>query len=227
MSKKQSEETLVDVAEVYSKTETFVNDNGRRITTIFAVAIGILLAYFAYKKFVIEPKADEAANMIWKAEYYFGIDSLDRALEGDAFGNLGFLDIAADYAGTPTGNLASHYAGVCYLNKGEYDLALEYMSQASFDDVMLESARLGAIGDANAQLGDLDAAASSYSKAIDHSDNEFTAPMYLKKLGLIQEQTGDHASALKTFERIKKEYPDTNIGRSMDSYIARAAAKAQ
>jgi len=68
-----------------------------------AVVVGLLLAFVAYKKFIVEPQNEEASQMIWKAEFYFEQDSLNLALNGDG-NNYGFLEIIETYGGTPTGN---------------------------------------------------------------------------------------------------------------------------
>ncbi|MEZ4738127.1 MAG: hypothetical protein R2818_01935 [Flavobacteriales bacterium] len=52
--------------------------------------------------------------MIWKAEYYFEIDSLEKALNGDDQWP-GFLTIADDFGSTPSGNLANYYLGTIYM----------------------------------------------------------------------------------------------------------------
>lgn len=219
-SNKKSEETIVDISQAYSKSESFLNENGSKLTTVFAVVVLALLAFFAYKKFVVEPKAGEAAGEIWKAEYYYENQEFDKALNGtDMY--PGFEEIAETYSGTPSGNLANHYAGIIYLEKGEYATAIDYLSKASFDDLMLEAARLGAIGDASVQLGDLATAASSYSKAVAHSDNELTAPIYLKKLALVHEENGDTGKALTAYKRLKSEYSATAPAKDVDKYIGR------
>ena len=53
--------------------------------------------------------------MIAEAQYRFEDQNADYALalEGDANG-AGFLEVIEKYGSTPSGNLAKHYAGVCY-----------------------------------------------------------------------------------------------------------------
>ncbi|NND94539.1 MAG: tetratricopeptide repeat protein [Flavobacteriales bacterium] len=225
MAANKTDETLIDVADAYSKTENFVNKNGKNLTIIVAVIIGAILAYFAYQNFIIKPKNEEAAAMMWKAEYYFGIDSMNLALNGDG-NNYGFLEIMDSYGGTPSGNLATYYSGLCYLNMGEYESAIDMLESSAFDDLMVESTRLGSLGDSYVQLGDYATAASYYEKSVAHSDNEFTAPIYLKKAGLAYEEMGDPLKALDAYARIKKDYSGTNVGRDIEKYVARATAAA-
>ncbi len=72
-----------------------------------------------------------------------------------------------------------------------------------FDALGLEATRLGAIGDCNVELGDYDGAISYFNKSVSFSDNEFTAPIYLKKAGLAYEKLGDNGKALSTYRRIQ------------------------
>jgi tetratricopeptide (TPR) repeat protein len=222
MATKKTEETIVDVADVYSKTETFVNDNGQKMTYILGAIVALMLCFFLYKKFVMDPKGDEAATQIWKAEYYFEKDSFQLALNGTAE-HLGFLDVADSYSGTETGNLANHYAGACYMNLGQYDQAIEYLDKASFGDMMVEATRLGTIGDAHVQLGNLSEGASFYSKSISHSENDFTTPIYLKKLALTYEEMGEKGKAYDTFVRLKEDFGATTTAKDIDKYIGRVA----
>lgn len=225
MAANKTDETLIDVADAYSKTESFVNKNGKNLTIIVALIIGAVIAYFLYQNFIIKPKNEEAAAMMWKAEYYFGIDSLNLALNGDG-NNYGFLEVADEYGSTASGNLATYYSGLCYMNMGDYESALDYLKKASFEDVMVESARLGAIGDSYVELGDYGNAVDFFAKSVAHSDNEFTAPIYLKKMGLAYEELGDPMKALNAYQRIKDDFSQTNIGRDIEKYVARATASA-
>ncbi len=93
--KDQSEEVIVDVQEVYSKTETFINENKNTLSTIVAIIAVIIGGYFAYNSFYLAPLQDEAQEQMFMAEKYFAKDSMNLAIHGD-LQNLGFLEIAAD-----------------------------------------------------------------------------------------------------------------------------------
>ncbi|MEZ4998870.1 MAG: tetratricopeptide repeat protein [Bacteroidales bacterium] len=53
------------------------------------------------------------------------------------------------------------------------------------------------------------------------ADNSFLSPIFLMKAGMLHETNGKWADALKLYERIQDEYPESNEGRSIDKYIAR------
>ncbi len=83
---------------------------------------------------------------------------------------------------------------------------------------------LGAIGDANMELGDTDEALSYYEKAAEASVNNFTSPVYLQKAGFAAEKVGSYDKAIDYYAQIKENYPTTSEGRNADKYIARAEA---
>jgi tetratricopeptide (TPR) repeat protein len=80
----------------------------------------------------------------------------------------------------------------------------------------------GGIGDAFSQLNQQEDALDYYEKAIAHSDNEFTAPRFLHKAGIVALDLGDKSKALEYFERIKEEYPNSQEANNVDALIGLA-----
>ena len=159
MAKK--EETIIDVAEVYSKTERYIEENQKSLSVIVGAIVVIVGLYFGYQKLYIGPLEEEAQSQMYVAERYFEKDSLNLAINGD--GNyLGFLDIIDEYGATPSGNLAHYYLGICYLKVGQYEDAIEYLSSFDSDDIMVSSIATGAIGDAYMELGEIQDAVTYY-----------------------------------------------------------------
>ncbi len=225
MAKKKdnTEERIVAVEEALSSSEQFIEKNQKILTYIVGGIIVIILVFFGYKKYVMTPKEKAAEVAIFNAQYYFEQDSLDLALNGDGI-NAGFLEIIDDYGSTKEGNLAKYYAGICYLNKGEYETAIDYLNKFSASDQVLSSMALGAIGDSYMQLGDANKAADHYLKAAQKNKNDFVTPAFLVKAGWSYEVMGNWQKALDTYEGIKKDFPKTKEARDMDKYIARAKA---
>ena len=62
-------------------------------------------------------------------------------------------------------------------------------------------------------------------EAADFAENSFNTPLFLMKAGEIHELDGNFAEALKLYERIRDEYPESTEGTSIDKYIARVEAK--
>jgi tetratricopeptide (TPR) repeat protein len=223
MSKKTKDnnEPIVDVQEVYSKTEHFVENNKKTLMIVVLATIVVIGGYFGYKKMIIAPLEIEAQSAMFMAEKYFEQDSLQLAINGDGL-NYGFIDIAEEYSGTKSANLAHYYLGICYRNTGEYEMAIEELEKFSSDDVMISAVAIGAIGDCYMELNDIEKAISYYEKAAKHNANNLTSPIYLFKAGIAYEDNQDYASANKKYNAIKTDYPDSREAQTIDKYIARA-----
>ncbi len=228
MSKKKQKEIktesqIENIEETLSKTEQFIVNNQNIIYVVVAVLIVAVLGYFAWEKYYIIPKTEEAQEQIYPAQQYFAADSLDKALFGDG-NNLGFIDIANDYSITKPGKLAKYYAGICYLKKGDYDKAIDFLTAYSGDDEIISSMAIGATGDAYLEKGEQNKAISFYKKAAENTVNNFTTPLFLFKAAEVYEIQKQYANALDLYKRIKNKYIASNEGREIDKYIARVKA---
>ncbi len=207
-----------------TKTEQFVEDNQKTLTSLALGVLIIVSLYLAFQKFYVEPQDNDAQNNMFVAEQYFQRDSFNLALNGD--GNyFGFLDIISDYKMTKSSNLAKYYAGVCYLHLGDYEEAISYLKKFSTSDIMISSIKNGAIGDAYVELGEYKQAISYYEKAANSNINDFSTPIYLNKAGQLLEDEGDFKKALDLYEIIKADYPKSAEGRNIEKVIARAKLK--
>lgn len=204
-----------------SKTEQFLEKYQKQLTIVAFIVLGIVGLIFAYKQFYIKPLEIEVQEQIFVAQQYFERDSFDLALNGDG-DYPGFVQIIDDYGSTNAAVLANYYAGVAYFKIGEYNSAIDYLSDFSTDDKLLEPISLGCIGDSYVELGDFDKAAEYYKKASDKSDNSLTGPIFLMKLGRVNEEMGEWQAALDAYETIKKDYKDSEEARSIDKFITRA-----
>ena len=177
------------------------------------VAIGVL-GYLGYTNFIIRPKAREAVSELNQAQYYFELavnsvnsDSLYRRALVGGEGKYGFLDIIENYKGTPAAKLATYSAGMAYLNLNEYENAITYLDEFSADDILLSALAKGAIGDAYAQLGQIEDAYAYYLEASQISENMYSTPKYLYKAAMLGAENGKIKQAISFLERIEKEYP--------------------
>ena len=211
--------TISSVEETLSRTEHYLEENYKTLLILLAVIVG-LVGLFWLGKIYLNKRNDEAQSQMFQAERYLEMDSLKLALNGD--GNyLGFLEIASDYKFTSTGNLAKYSAGICYLHLGNYEEAIEYLNKYSRKDKVIGSLALGATGDAYVELGDLEKGVSKYIEAADFAENSFNTPLFLMKAGEIYELSGKFSEALKLYERIENQYPESTEGTTIGKYIAR------
>jgi tetratricopeptide (TPR) repeat protein len=212
-------QTISNVEETLTRTEQFLEENYKTLLIGLGVIV-VLVGLFWLGRLYLGKKNDEAQSQMYQAERYFEMDSLNLALNGD--GNyLGFLDIIKDYKLTNAGNLARYNAGICYLQLGKYQEAIDFLDKYSKKDKVLGSLAIGATGDAYVELGDLDKGVSKYLEAAEFGLNSFNTPLFLMKAAELYELTGKYSDALKVYERIESDYPESTEGSSIDKYIAR------
>jgi tetratricopeptide (TPR) repeat protein len=212
-------QTISNVEQTLTRTEQFLEENYKTLLTGLAVIVAIVgLGWLG--KIYVNKRNDEAQSQMYQAERYLEIDSLRLALNGD--GNyLGFLDIAKSYKLTKSGNLALYSAGICYLHLGQYQEAIDMLKKYSKKDKVIGSLAIGATGDAYVELGEVDKGISKYIEAADYAGNSFNTPLFLMKAGELYELNGKFQEALKVYERIESEYPESTEGSTIEKYIAR------
>ncbi len=215
-----TETSMENVENALSKTEQFIEDNQKILTIIMFAIIIVIGGYWGAKKLYFAPQELKAQEVMFGAQNFFEKDSFQLALDGQDL-NLGFIDIIDDYGFTAAGNLSKYYAGVCYLQLGQFDEAIEYLAGFTCEDELLNANAKGALGDAYMEKGDVDAAISSYKSAAD-VDNDIIAATYLFKLGLAFEGQKDYDKAIEAYQQLKDEHKSANEARTIDKYITRA-----
>lgn len=218
-SKEDNSQGLKNVEETLSRTEQYLEENYKSLLIVVAVVI-VIVGLFYLGRIYLGKRNDEAQSQMYQAERWLEMDSIKLALNGD--GNyLGFLDIAKNYKLTRAGNLAKYSAGICYLHLGQYRDAIDFLTKYKKEDKVIGSLATGAIGDAYIEMGDLDTGVTKYIEAADYGKNSFNTPVFLMKAGQIYELQQKYADALKLYERIRNEYPESTEGATIDKYIAR------
>lgn len=222
--KTNKEDNLQELESALTKTEQFIEDNQTKITYAVGAVVVLVAVFLAFNKFYLQPKEEEALSQMFMAENYFEKDSFNLAINGD--GNyLGFLDIIDDYGITKSANRAKYYTGISYLHMGQYEDAIDYLKKFKTKDLLLAPVKAGAIGDAMLELGNNDDALKQYKKAYSETDNELTTPIYKMKAARLLESMDKLEEALKLYEEIKKDYPESAEGTTVDRYIARVKVK--
>jgi len=222
MAHEKNDDSLIDVENVFSKTELFFEENKKNITIILAALLIIVGGYFAYKYLYIAGEEEAASKDMFKAEQFFNQENFDKAINGDGANAIGFTQIVEDYSMTPSGNLAQYYLGISLLRTGKFEEAIEHLEAFESDDQIVGPQATAAIGDAYMELNKTDEAITFYLKAAEQNSNSFNTPLFLKKAALANEQKGSCLAAVQLYERIKNEFPETDAAREMDKYISRA-----
>ena len=204
------QETL---GEAMNKTEFFFEKNGRMLSYVFLGLLVLAALVFGYRALIVSPRAEKAAEMIAEAQYRFEDQNADYALalEGDANG-AGFLEVIEKYGSTPSGNLAKHYAGICYLKAGDLENAAKFLARYSpvkgIPGALINAQNYGLQGDIAVE-----------QKAVAAADNNLTAPMYLRKAGLAEQAQGNGAKAAAYYEQILTSYPASMDARDAEKLL--------
>lgn len=219
--KDNQDKGLESIESTLTKSEQFIEKNQKYILYFVIAIVAVIGLYWAYMKYYKQPRETEASSQMFVAEQNFAADSFELALNGN-LNYPGFIGVIEDYSGTKAANLANYYTGVCYINLGQYDKAIQYLKDFKTDDLLLGSEKYGLIGDAYVEKDDLQNAVKAYKQAVsDDFSNDFTTPIYLLKLGLVYESLNQLSDALDVYENIYYNYPKSNEARTIEKYIER------
>ena len=89
------------------------------------------------------------------------------------------------------------------------------------DDQMITPAAEAALGNAYANLNQLDKAVEHLTKAAKKADNNSLSPTFLIQAGEILESQGKKDEALKLYQEIKEKYFNSMQYQTIDAYIER------
>lgn len=193
-----------------------------KLTTAISVAV-ILLAggWYAWQNFVKKPKEAKAVEAMFRAEEYYRMDSVNKALNGDGQ-YWGFLKVIDQYGGTKAGNMANFYAGSCYIKLNENEKALKYLKKFSTSSRPLQARAYKLMADAYGDLGQNSNALEYYKKAAYHFDEEeaFAADCLFTAAYFAQKVMNDTKAATSLFQELKKKYPSTQQALEAETYLA-------
>ena len=130
MAKRKSDQTevVVEQATTASHSVPFWEKYANIIFYVVGAIVLAIAGWWMYKELIIKPKQVEAVAAMWQAEQQFSRDSFQLALNDPGGGFDGFLAIADKFSGTPAGNLARYYAGVWYLQSGDFDNGISQLN---------------------------------------------------------------------------------------------------
>ena len=211
--------------EALSKSEQFFENNKKTIFGCLIAIIVIIAGGMLYTTKVAQPRQTKAAEAIFPGETYFINGDYSTALDGDAYGFEGFVELSKQYRNTKAGKLAGLYAGLCYAQLDSMEVAQKYLAKFSGKDQMVAPAAMGALANCYATAGQYNKAISTFEKAAKKANNNLLSPYFYFQAGLIYESMGKNAQALKTYKMIKAKYPESIESQDIDKYIARLTSK--
>ncbi len=200
------------------QTERFLERNAKLLSIIFISLVVAVLAYFAYKQFIVAPKNEEATK-----GYLSAIANLESGKDAEALGgksaaNPGFMGTYNNFSNTDAGKLSAYNAGLLKFKEGKYQEAYDLLDKFSSDNKVLMALKYGAMSDASANLNKAEDALSLLDKAISASDDPYTSYYFTRKAGLMALALKKNAEAKKYFTTIDEQYKEYDNGMS-DSYI--------
>lgn len=208
-----------ELQEQVSKAEAFFEKNKKAIISGVIAVIVIVVGVILFNNYYLTPRANEASTELAKSQELFGEEQYEKALAG-------FQKVANDYSSTDAGNLAQLYIGLCQANLGKWQEAVNALENFSGKgDAMISPAAEGALGNAYANLNQLDKAVEHLKKAAKMADNNSLSPTFLIQAGEILESQGKKDEALKLYQEIKEKYFNSMQYQTIDAYIERASAK--
>ncbi len=198
-----------------NKTEAFFEKNKKAIISVVVVIIAIIVCAILLNNYYFQPRQEKASTELAKAQELFVEDQYEKALPA-------FQKVADEYSSTDAGNLAQLYIGLCQANLGKWQEAVNAIESFSGkDDAMITPAAEGALGNAYANLNQLDKAVEHLKKAAQMADNNSLSPTFLIQAGEILESQGKKDEALKLYQEVKDKYFNSMQYQTIDAYIER------
>ncbi|MBM3432077.1 MAG: tetratricopeptide repeat protein [Bacteroidetes bacterium] len=185
---------------------------------VLVIALG---AWFGYSEFYLKPREAKAQDAAFKAEEYYRLDSVQKALNGDGQ-YPGLLDVIKKYDGTKIADLACYQAGICYLKQDKYEMAIKYLGKFKTNEKLTQVRAYRLMADAYADWGKNDEALEYYQKAGRHfKDDNAGAPENLFLAARLADQVMKKSDlAINLYQEIKDKYPFSKEASQADTYLA-------
>lgn len=221
----QGNETIV------TKTIDFYNKYQKIIYSVLIAVLIVILLVIVVNKFYFQAKNEKGSVAILKPiEYYTqGLQTGDStlfvlALEGDEE-NDGFLTLISSNKMTKIANSAKYFAGLSYLQMGDQEEALNYLSNFKKKENVYWYNCQALIGDIYEDQGD-DAKAMKYYEKAAKGDDLYYTPVALFKLGQMYEKAGNWKKAYSSYSKIEENYNEQYVNMGVEKYLEKAKIEA-
>lgn len=244
MAEKQVIETATTETNTAAKeTDTLAAAKGfwdkysRPIIYVGGAIIVLLVGYLSYKEFVVAPKEIKASEQIFAAENVFdkmaasgfNKDSVNLVINGGELEGkkiVGVLKTINEFGGTAAGNRAKYIAGASYLQIGEFEKAIKYLSDFNGNGAtQVQSMAYKMIADAHAEQKKTADALNFYKKAatvLDPKDAAFGGEAYLLA-ATYADHIGNSQEAIALFKQLQSKFPTSPAvtNGDVDKYLAK------
>jgi tetratricopeptide (TPR) repeat protein len=218
--KEESSEVLIDLVETRDKAQSFVEKNQVAVFGALVAVVALIGIFVVWKGMILPGKQDKALAAIYKAEEQFAKDSFNLALTEPFLGEMGLNQFVNEY-GTDTKNVGNYYRGISYMKQGDFQTAADILSKVKDDGELLSIMKHGTLGDCYSELGQLDKALAEYKKASKAGSVESVTPIYLIRLGLLNEKQGNTDAAKAAYQEVVSSYPNSAQLSNAEKFLAR------
>ena len=214
-----------------TKTADFFNRYQKIIYGTLIALLAIMLLVILGNRFYLEPKMEKGTAMMIKPNEYYAkaLQTKDtvwfqKALEGDEEYE-GFETIIDQCKMTRVANTARYCAGLCHLNMGQKEEALDYFKKFKKREDVYWYACQELIGDIYFDMEE-DAKAMKYYKKATKGDNPYYTPNALFKLGQLYEKQDKWKEALAEYQKIENKFYQQYQVMGVEKFAERAKSKA-
>lgn len=169
------------------------------ISILAAIVIAGLLYYFMS----VQPAREDSRHQA------IGVADREAMMGNDSVAVEIYRQVAAE--GGQAGNRARLNAAIILYNNGEYEQALQIVSDYNPKDELIGAAAYSLKGDCQVNLDDLAGAVDSFKKAIKQSNkNPLYTPLFMQKLARVYAAQGNYNDEAKVYEEILSDYAQYN-----------------
>jgi tetratricopeptide (TPR) repeat protein len=206
---------------VIAKAKDFWEKYSKPLMIVSLVIILAVGGWYGYKKYVSEPKETKATADLSKAEYYYRVDSVNLALNGDGQ-NMGLLKVIDKYGGTDAGNLACFYAGSCYIKLDDNANAVKYLKKFSTSSKPLQARAYKLMADAYADMGQNDNALEYYKKSGHYFEKDMasSAEALFDGAYFADRVMKNSKEAIELYKEVKQKFPQSQQALQAETYLA-------
>lgn len=164
---------------------------------VVVIVLGVVLYIFAYRQPAIEAGNEAIAEA----------DRIAMTESNDSVVLAAYESVAAGH-GFDAGNRAKLECAIILYRQGEYQKALDYVSDYDATDAVVAPLAYGLKGDCLVNLDRNSDALGAFSKAISAADNNpQLVPYFLGKKATVQMAEQKYADAVEAYKEIEKNYP--------------------
>lgn len=202
---------------IVKNVRSYYEENRKKVNYISIGALSIIALLIGWNFYYLPQQEATAAEKFKKIHSFFAKDSFDIVIKGDKKRKItSAVEIADKYGFTVKGNEAALVAGLAYLNKGDFENALDYLNKFEAKDRGLNPAVIAAKATCYSERGDYKKAAGLFERAAKESDNDLSANYYVRA-AQHYEKAEKLSDALECYETILKKYSTAEDGRYLQT----------